>query len=121
MDSFANIEFDPIEEDIPDHMTMYGKKFKILNQKINSLIQLQDDGGGKNSVSGIEMEVMLKVQERRIQDKLDLLNQSNELRVKAQSNTFNGTLRDLKDIEKAKHVLHVQDVKTVQGNLNFKI
>ncbi|CAI9285288.1 unnamed protein product [Lactuca saligna] len=46
--SFADIEFDPNEEDIPDHMLMSGKKFKILNQKLNSLIQLQADAGGKH-------------------------------------------------------------------------
>ncbi|CAI9282846.1 unnamed protein product [Lactuca saligna] len=98
--SFAYIEFDPIEEDIPDHMLMYGKKFKILNRKINSLLHLQADGCGKHSVSGIE---------------------SNELRVKAQSKTFNSAFRDLKDIAKARHVLHVQYVKTVRENVNFKI
>ncbi|CAI9290473.1 unnamed protein product [Lactuca saligna] len=35
--SFDVIEFDPNEEDIPDHMLMSGKQFKILNQKLNSL------------------------------------------------------------------------------------
>ena len=38
--SFSDIEFDRNEEDIPDHMMMPGKQFKILNQKLNSLLQL---------------------------------------------------------------------------------
>ncbi|KAL7601611.1 hypothetical protein Lser_V15G20875 [Lactuca serriola] len=58
--SFADIEFDPEEENIPNNMLMSGKHFKILNRKLNSLLQLQADAGGKHSVSGIEVDVMLK-------------------------------------------------------------
>ncbi|CAI9285614.1 unnamed protein product [Lactuca saligna] len=35
---FADITFDPEEENIPNHMLMSRKKFKILNRKLNSLL-----------------------------------------------------------------------------------
>ncbi|CAI9278681.1 unnamed protein product [Lactuca saligna] len=49
--SFAELEFDPEEEDILDHML--GKQFKILSKKLNSLLQFQADLGSKHYVSGI--------------------------------------------------------------------
>ncbi|CAI9263337.1 unnamed protein product [Lactuca saligna] len=36
MGTFKDIEFDPEEENIRDHMLMLGKQFKILNRKLNS-------------------------------------------------------------------------------------
>lgn len=60
MVSFADIQFDPEEENIPDHIHISGKQFKILNRKPNSLLQLQEDAGNRHSVSGIEVDVMLK-------------------------------------------------------------
>ncbi|CAI9262248.1 unnamed protein product [Lactuca saligna] len=50
------------------------------------------DGGGKHSVLGIKVDVMLQAQEHRIQDKIDQIDKNNELRVKAQSENFNGAL-----------------------------
>ncbi|CAI9265557.1 unnamed protein product [Lactuca saligna] len=41
MVSFANLEFDPEEENVPDNMIMSSKQFRILNNKINSLLQIQ--------------------------------------------------------------------------------
>ena len=35
---FEDIHFDSEEEDIPDHMLMTGKQFKILNHKLNAII-----------------------------------------------------------------------------------
>ncbi|CAI9266780.1 unnamed protein product [Lactuca saligna] len=117
--SFASIEFDPNEEDVPDHMLMSGKQFKILNRKLNSLLQLQVYGGGKDSVSGIEVDVMLKAQEHCIQDKLDQIYKNNELRDKSKFESFNGALRALKDVAKERHVMYVQDVKTIRENVNL--
>ncbi|CAI9295424.1 unnamed protein product [Lactuca saligna] len=99
MGSFADIEFDPEEEGIPDHMLMFGKKFKILNRKLNSVLQLQADS----------------------RDTLNRMDKNNELRVKAQFESFNGALRALMDVEKEIHVLYVQDVKTIRENVNLKI
>ena len=36
MGSFAKIQFKSEEENIPDHMLMSGKWFKIINRKLNS-------------------------------------------------------------------------------------
>lgn len=39
MVSFAKIQFDSEEDSIRDPMLMSGKQFKILNHKLNSLLQ----------------------------------------------------------------------------------
>ncbi|CAH1412173.1 unnamed protein product [Lactuca virosa] len=49
MVSFAEIQFDPEEDNIPDHMLMSGKHYKILNHKFNLLLQIQEDTGGRSS------------------------------------------------------------------------
>ncbi|CAI9297906.1 unnamed protein product [Lactuca saligna] len=58
--TFANLEFGHEEESIPDHMLTFGKQFKILDRKLNSILQSQVDVRSKHSVSGIEVDVMLK-------------------------------------------------------------
>ncbi|CAI9296860.1 unnamed protein product [Lactuca saligna] len=47
--TFGDIQFDPKEEEIPDNLILTGKQFKILNQKLNSLLQIQADRGRKHS------------------------------------------------------------------------
>lgn len=37
--TFDDLHFNSEEEDIPDHMLMSGKQFKILNRKLNSILQ----------------------------------------------------------------------------------
>ncbi|CAI9275184.1 unnamed protein product [Lactuca saligna] len=51
--TFDDLEFDPEEENIPDHMLMSGKQLKIYNKKLNSSLQLQADVGGSHSISEI--------------------------------------------------------------------
>lgn len=63
MVSFAEIQFDPEEDNINDHMLIPGKQFKILNHKPNSLLQIQANTGGRNTVFGIEVDMILKSQE----------------------------------------------------------
>ncbi|CAI9303074.1 unnamed protein product [Lactuca saligna] len=43
--TFENLEFNEDEEEFPDHMLMIMKPYKILNQKLNSIIQSQVDLG----------------------------------------------------------------------------
>ncbi|CAI9298987.1 unnamed protein product [Lactuca saligna] len=74
--SFLDHEFDHEEEVIPNHMLMSGKQFKILNRKLNSLLQSQVDVGSKHSVLGIEVDIMLKAQEHQLQHKLDSLDKT---------------------------------------------
>lgn len=52
-------------------MLMPGKQFKIINHKSNSLIQIQVDSRGLNSVSALEIDVMLKSQEHRLKMAMD--------------------------------------------------
>ena len=49
------------------------------------------------------------------------MDKSNELRIKAQSRSFNGALTDLKAIARERHVLFIQDVKKVREDVNPKI
>ncbi|CAI9265512.1 unnamed protein product [Lactuca saligna] len=112
--TFDALEFNQ-EEDIPDHMLMSGKQFRILNKKLNSIIQSQADVRGSNYVSSVDVDVMLKVHEAnlfnrfssqiqdsesRLLEKMDANDKNNELRIKSQSSTFNRKVKDLKTIAK---------------------
>lgn len=52
-------------------MLMFGKQIKILNHKINSLLQFQADARSRHNVTGIEVDVMLKAQENRLKSVMD--------------------------------------------------
>ncbi|CAI9261764.1 unnamed protein product [Lactuca saligna] len=80
----------------------------------------QDDGS-KHSVSGIEVDVMLMAQELRLQHKLDTLDKHDELHIKAQSDTFNNEITELRMVAKERHVLFVKDVKTIREDVNRKL
>lgn len=72
-------------------------------------------------MSGIEVDVMLKGQEHRLSEAIELVDQNNEKRVKAQSTSFNAELKDLKVVARERHVLFVQDLKKVREDINMKI
>lgn len=72
-------------------------------------------------MSGIKIDMMLKDQEHRLQNKLDVIDKNNELKVKAQSETFNGELKELKTLMKERHVLFIQAVKTIWEDVNRKV
>ncbi|CAI9277813.1 unnamed protein product [Lactuca saligna] len=59
-DTFEDMTFDEEEEDFPDDMLMFMKQFKILNKKLNSIIQSQADMGGGSSVSSFEIDGLIK-------------------------------------------------------------
>ncbi|CAI9266759.1 unnamed protein product [Lactuca saligna] len=82
MVSFVDIKFDLEEENIPDHMIMSSKSFKILNYKLSSLLQLRADVESQHNVFEIEIDVMLKAQELRLKDMMHRIDKSNEMRVK---------------------------------------
>lgn len=46
--TFEELEFDEEEETFPDHMLMTIKQLKILNKKMNSIIQSKADMGKVN-------------------------------------------------------------------------
>ncbi|CAI9276744.1 unnamed protein product [Lactuca saligna] len=68
--TFENLEFDEEETDCPDHMIMTMKQFKILNTKLNSILQSHADLGGGNSVTSLEVDGLLKLLEGRITSKV---------------------------------------------------
>ena len=43
MVAFSNLQFNPEEDDVPDNALMSGKQFKILNVKLNSILQFLND------------------------------------------------------------------------------
>ena len=65
-------------------MLMSGKQFKILNQKLNLILQSQADSGAKKSVSGIEVDVIIKAAKLRLHTKIDTNDENNARRMKAQ-------------------------------------
>ncbi|CAI9286088.1 unnamed protein product [Lactuca saligna] len=78
MVSFVEIHFDPEEDNIPDHLLISRKQLKILNHNQNSLLQIQADIGGQNTLSGIEMDMMLKSQEHHLKMAMDQIEQKHE-------------------------------------------
>ncbi|CAI9302926.1 unnamed protein product [Lactuca saligna] len=116
-----DIPFDSNEEDIPDHMLMTGKQFKILNQKLKTIIKTQVDSGRMSSISAMEVDVMLKGAKKRIMEKIDQSDKNNELRLESQGSNFTSAVQDLKAATKERHILFVQDVKKVREDVNFKI
>ncbi|CAI9302133.1 unnamed protein product [Lactuca saligna] len=58
--TFENQEFDEEEIDFLDHMLMTMKQFKILNTKLNSILQSLADLGGVNSVTSLKVDDALK-------------------------------------------------------------
>ncbi|CAI9269825.1 unnamed protein product [Lactuca saligna] len=134
--TFEDLEFQDDEEDFPDHMLMTMKQYKILNQKLNSIIQSQADLGGGSSISSLEVDSMLKMCESRIiakvsgmlkssetvlMEKVDYSDQTTELHLKNQRSDFLGEVKDLRSVEKERHVLFFQEVKKVREDMNSKI
>ncbi|CAI9268922.1 unnamed protein product [Lactuca saligna] len=68
--TFENLEFDEEETNFPNHMLMTTKQFKILNTKLNSILQSQADLGGGNSVTSLEVDGLLKLLKGRITSKV---------------------------------------------------
>ncbi|CAH1427604.1 unnamed protein product [Lactuca virosa] len=64
---------------------------------------------------------MVRDSESRILEKVDHIDQNNELRINSQNSKFIGDLKDLKTVAKEKHVIFVQDVKKVREDVNLQI
>lgn len=108
MASFADILFDSEEETIPDHMLMYGKQFKILNRKLNSLIQTQEDTGTRNTVTGIDVDVLLKAQEHQLKMAMEQIESKYEERLKRQAENFQSEVKDLMAVAKERHIFSLK-------------
>ncbi|CAI9261626.1 unnamed protein product [Lactuca saligna] len=78
--TFEALHFDQAEEDFPDHMLMTMKQFKILNSKLNSILQSQADVGS-GGVTSMEVDSLMKVMEGRVISKASGLIRDLESRV----------------------------------------
>ncbi|CAI9270122.1 unnamed protein product [Lactuca saligna] len=76
--TFEDLEFQDEEEDFPNHMLITMKQYKILNQKLNSIIHSQADLGGGSSISSLEVDSMLKMCESRIIAKVSRMLKASE-------------------------------------------
>ncbi|CAI9269990.1 unnamed protein product [Lactuca saligna] len=86
--AFAKLQFNPKEKDIRNELIMLGKQFKILNSKMNSVLQLLANTGGKNYVSRVEFEYLLKAQESRLQSVIKDVAKKHENKMANQSRNF---------------------------------
>ncbi|CAI9286329.1 unnamed protein product [Lactuca saligna] len=68
--TFKDLEFDEEEENFLDYMLISMKQFKILNKRLNSIIQSQADMGGSSFVSSLEIDGLLKAFEARMTGKV---------------------------------------------------
>ncbi|CAI9269747.1 unnamed protein product [Lactuca saligna] len=57
--TFEALSFDEAEEDFPDHMLMTMKQFKILNSKLNSILQSQANVGS-TGINILEVDSLMK-------------------------------------------------------------
>ena len=81
--TFEALQFDSEEEEIPDHMLMSVKQSKILNRKLNAIIQSQADSGSKSSMSGVEVEYFIQEAEKHVLEKVHQVDKNIELRIKS--------------------------------------
>lgn len=70
---FSELEFDPDEEDVEYHAIMPGKQYKILNSKLNTLLQFLNDSSAFTTsfVVGEDVEFLLKGQETKMKNLVD--------------------------------------------------
>ena len=78
--TFEALSFDKAEEDFPDHMLMTMKQFKILNSKLNSILQSQADVGSAG-ITIMEVDSIMKEMEGRVISKASGLIRDSERRV----------------------------------------
>lgn len=88
MVSFGDLQLDPEEENIPDQMLMSRKQLKILNCKLNSLLQIQEDTRSRHFVSVIKVDVLLKAQEHRLKTLMEQTDTNTEECLNHQSESF---------------------------------
>ncbi|CAI9299239.1 unnamed protein product [Lactuca saligna] len=134
--TFDDLAFHEDEEDFPNHMLMSMKQFKILNKKLNSIIQSQADMGGGSSVSTFEIDGLMKACEARMVSKISGMIKDSEINLlekidhtdettKLRTNFFNskyvGDVKELTNVQKERHTLFVMDVKKVREDVNLNL
>lgn len=100
---------------------MSGKQFKIHNHKLNLLLQIQADTGGRNSVCGVEVDIILKSQENHLKIVMEQIEKQLVEILKHHVQNFQYEVTKLSDIAKERHALFVEQVKTVAESVNLKV
>lgn len=65
MVGFAELEFDHEEDNVYNNAIMLDKQYKILNSKLNTIIQFLNDIAGNSSMRVEVVEFMLKTQSHK--------------------------------------------------------
>ncbi|CAI9298233.1 unnamed protein product [Lactuca saligna] len=100
---------------------MPGKQFKILNNKLNSLLQIQADNRGRNFVFGFEMEYMLKSRDNRLRILLENIEKQQVERPEVHANRFDYEIQKLSDVAKEYHELFFEKVNTTKDSIDLKM
>ncbi|CAI9290329.1 unnamed protein product [Lactuca saligna] len=95
MVSFADLQFILEGDNDPDNMIMLGKQFKILNNKLNSLLQIQTYIGG--------------IEKQQVE------------RLEVHARNFEYEIQKLRDVSKEFHELFVEHVKTMKESVDLKM
>ncbi|CAI9269666.1 unnamed protein product [Lactuca saligna] len=110
-------------------------QFKILNSKLNSILQSQADVGSAGitimDVDSIMKEMegrviskasgLIRDSERRVLEMTDQNDNSTENRINSLRSDFMKEVKELKIVTKERHVLFVQEVKKVREDVNMQI
>lgn len=100
---------------------MSGKEFKILNSKINSLLQVTADTGGKNYVTGAKMDYLLKAQESCVLNLIKGIDKKQAERLDFHFKSFNYEIQKLHDDDKVQHTLFMEKVNETKESLFVKV
>ncbi|CAI9263245.1 unnamed protein product [Lactuca saligna] len=111
-----------------------------MNQPITSLFSLQStkgeklvcnedhdeddieaDTGGRNTVYGIEVDMMLKTHENRLKLDMEKIERQHEDRLKLHARNFEYEVQKLRSVAKECHILFVEEIKKVQEFVNAKV
>lgn len=121
MVSFADLQFDPEEDNVPNNMLMSSKQCKILNNKHKSILQIQADTRGIKFVLGIEVEYMFKSQKNRLKTMMENIKQQHVERLKLHVSNFEYEISKLCDVAKVCNENFVERIKKVEESVNLKV
>ncbi|CAI9298061.1 unnamed protein product [Lactuca saligna] len=116
---FAELQFNLEEENILDELLMSGKQLKILNSKMNYILQFLVDIGCMNSVSIVEVKYLLKSQESRPKIFIENVDKRHEERMATQSINFDHEISKLFHVAKEHHELFMKQVSDMKASLEL--
>lgn len=98
MVGFTELEFNLEEENLDDNAIISGKQHKILNSKLNSILQFLNESVGKSNFGGEEVEFLLKSHESQFRSLLDSVVEGVYECLATQSRTFKHENKKLHDV-----------------------